>query len=45
MPHPEPIAKPRMTPLELRATASLASIYGLRLFGMFVILPVFALYA
>jgi MFS family permease len=34
-----------MTPLELRATASLASIYGLRLFGMFVILPVFALYA
>jgi len=45
MPHPEPTSKPRMTPLELRATASLASIYGLRLFGMFVILPVFALYA
>jgi MFS family permease len=34
-----------MTPLEVRATASLASIYGLRLLGMFVILPVFALYA
>lgn len=34
-----------MTPAERRATASLASIYGLRLFGMFVILPVFALYA
>ena len=34
-----------MTPAELRATASLASIYGLRLLGMFVILPVFALYA
>ncbi|MCC6869561.1 MAG: MFS transporter [Burkholderiales bacterium] len=34
-----------MTPSERRATASLASIYSLRLFGMFVILPVFALYA
>ncbi|MEO6565100.1 MAG: MFS transporter [Casimicrobiaceae bacterium] len=30
---------------ERRATASLASIYGLRLLGMFVVLPVFALYA
>ncbi len=30
---------------ERRATASLAAIYGLRLLGMFVILPVFALYA
>jgi predicted MFS family arabinose efflux permease len=34
-----------MTPRELRASFSLASIFGLRLFGMFVILPVFALYA
>jgi len=34
-----------MTSGERRATASLASIYGLRLLGMFVILPVFALYA
>jgi len=34
-----------MTPAERRAAASLASIYGLRLIGMFVILPVFALYA
>ena len=34
-----------MTPAERRAAASLASIYGLRLLGMFVILPVFALYA
>ena len=34
-----------MTPRELRASLSLASIFGLRLFGMFVILPVFALYA
>ena len=45
MPQPEPTAKTSMTPLEVRATASLASIYGLRLLGMFVILPVFALYA
>ncbi len=35
----------RMTAAERRATASLASIYGLRLLGMFIILPVFALYA
>ena len=35
----------RMTPAERRATASLASIYGLRLLGMFIILHVFALYA
>src|SRR4030095_590740 len=35
----------RMTPAERRAAAGLASIYGLRLIGMFIILPVFALYA
>ena len=35
----------RMTPIELRASISLASIYGLRMLGMFIILPVFALYA
>jgi MFS family permease len=34
-----------MTRLELRASLSLASIFGLRLLGMFVILPVFAIYA
>lgn len=34
-----------MTPLEVRAATSLAAIYGLRLFGMFIILPVFALWA
>src|SRR5438132_12482839 len=34
-----------MTASELRASLSLASIFGLRLFGMFVLLPVFALYA
>jgi MFS family permease len=35
----------RMTPTELRAALSLSSIFGLRMLGMFVILPVFAIYA
>nr|WP_151898967.1 MFS transporter [Nitrosospira lacus] len=35
----------KMSPIELRATAGLAGIYGLRMFGMFIILPVFAFYA
>lgn len=35
----------KMTPTELRATISLASIYGLRMLGMFLILPIFAIYA
>ena len=34
-----------MSARELRASLSLASIFGLRLLGMFIILPVFALYA
>ncbi|MGZ5093139.1 MAG: MFS transporter [Burkholderiales bacterium] len=34
-----------MSPLELRASIALAGIFGLRLLGMFVILPVFAIYA
>ncbi len=34
-----------MSALELRASLALASIFGLRLFGLFIILPVFALYA
>lgn len=34
-----------MTRLELRASLSLASIYGLRMLGMFLILPIFAIYA
>ncbi|MGH8865939.1 MAG: MFS transporter, partial [Burkholderiales bacterium] len=34
-----------MTPLELRASVGLAGIFGLRMLGMFIILPVFALYA
>lgn len=39
------ITSEAMTPLEMRATVSLASIYGLRMFGMFSILPIFAIYA
>src|SRR5678816_4037730 len=35
----------RMSAAELRAAISLASIFGLRMLGMFVILPVFAIYA
>ncbi len=34
-----------MSPLELRAARSLASIYALRMLGLFLILPVFSLYA
>ncbi|MCS6996444.1 MAG: MFS transporter [Casimicrobiaceae bacterium] len=33
-----------MTPTERRASLWLASIYGLRMFGLFLILPVFAIY-
>ena len=35
----------KMTSTELRASVGLASIFGLRMLGMFLILPVFALYA
>jgi MFS family permease len=35
----------RMSPFEMKAAVSLASIYGLRMLGMFLILPVFAIYA
>lgn len=34
-----------MTPLELRAATGLAGLYALRMLGMFLILPVFAVYA
>src|SRR5947207_4979306 len=34
-----------MSPLELRAGASLAGVYGLRMLGLFIILPVFAVHA
>ena len=35
----------RMSAIELRASMSLASIYGLRMLGMFLILPIFSIYA
>lgn len=35
----------RMSAAELRASVGLAGIFGLRMLGMFIILPVFALYA
>ena len=35
----------RMTKAEVRAGASLASIFALRMLGLFLILPVFAVYA
>jgi len=35
----------RMSPEELRASLALSSIFGLRMLGMFAILPVFAFYA
>jgi MFS family permease len=37
--------KESMTPLERRASIGLAGIYGLRMLGMFIILPIFAIYA
>lgn len=40
----DPISS-RMTVLEVRASVSLASIFALRLLGLFLILPVFAVYA
>ena len=41
-PEPDPFA---MTPTERRASVSLSSIYALRLLGLFLVLPVFALEA
>lgn len=35
----------RMTPMELRASTSLASIFALRMLGLFLILPVFSIHA
>ncbi len=42
---PSHAPKARMTPVERRATIGLAGIFGLRMLGMFIILPVFAIYA
>src|SRR5882672_10390850 len=39
------VATERMTSTELRAGASLAGVYGLRMLGLFFILPVFAVHA
>lgn len=39
------MAKVTLSPFELRASAGLAGIYALRMFGMFILLPIFALYA
>jgi len=43
--NPTPENKNGMTAVERRASTGLASIYGLRMLGLFIILPVFALYA
>src|SRR6185436_13748125 len=40
-----PMLAERMSPLEVRAGVSLAGVYGLRMLGLFVILPVFAVHA
>jgi MFS family permease len=40
-----PVISTTMTPLERRASASLASIFALRMLGLFLVLPVFALEA
>jgi MFS family permease len=43
---PTPFVAPeRMSPAELRAGASLAAVFGLRMLGLFLILPVFAVHA
>ncbi len=39
------ISSEKMTQTEKRATIGLAGVYGLRMFGLFIILPVFAFYA
>lgn len=39
------MASDRMSPLELRAGLSLASLFALRMLGLFLILPVFAVHA
>lgn len=40
-----PSSSEKMSPAELRATIGLAGVYGLRMLGLFIILPVFAFYA
>ncbi len=44
--HPASIVDPhRMTPVERQASASLASIYAVRMLGLFMVMPVFAIEA
>jgi MFS family permease len=40
-----PASSGRMSPLELRASLSLASLFALRMLGLFLVLPVFAVHA
>ncbi len=40
-----PRDKDSMSPIERRASFGLAGIYGLRMLGLFIILPIFAIYA
>ena len=44
-PLPKSARADRMTALELRSSFTLAGVFGLRMLGLFIILPVFALYA
>ena len=44
-PSPSPDLSPSMTPTERRASGTLASIFALRMLGLFLVLPVFALEA
>ena len=39
------LSRTSMTKVEFRSSAALASVYGLRMLGLFIILPIFALYA
>ncbi len=39
------VQKDRMTPSEIKASSILASIYALRMLGIFLILPIFSVYA
>ncbi|MES1981745.1 MAG: MFS transporter [Pseudomonadota bacterium] len=43
--NPASATQDSMTPVERRASVGLAGIYGLRMLGLFIILPIFALYA
>jgi MFS family permease len=45
MPPVQETESSRMSPLEIRAAVSLASIFGFRMLGLFLILPVFAVHA